>query len=833
MKIANANREFLSFGWVMANLPKRVTPLGGGLTVSFFLKATFRLVPGQAAQPVKEKCELPSGDTPILGDPSQGLGYASDFVPLKPRADFTAIGTAYPPKGGTKSFPVRMSVGDRVRELKVFGPRKWQKSEVGLGEKLGSAGPLVPVPLTYANAWGGTNYPLNPLGSGRTGERTHLLEYPDFNITSRDAMVGPAVFAPMPPDAPLRRAKLGTYDAGWLKERWPWLPQDFDYSYFNAAPEKQWMPGYLRGDEELSFENMHPTVPRYGSRLPGLRARCFVSQSTNWRVDLKPEEAEHSFREVPLQLDTLWVDMDKEKLVLVWRGVAPVRSLKLRDLEKVLIMTEPLGEPQKDPSHYLSIMEEILEPKPSPAPPRPEGDSPELAMLKARVAGLKAENAKLAEEAPVRKIRAEILRKDLEQMMPLRDQAMAQTETAMGELSKIIEEMGELKLPPSAMPLGQQLEIMSMRKEMEAIPSLPPEAKESLDTLASDLEQHHTVMNAKREESSKRLAELEEKFAANPRIRRVQDLYKTGEGEEKLVDMEKIRRLGLAHSDLTGADLSELDLSGVNFRGAVLRKVAFRGSNLSGADLRGANLSEADLSEADLTETNLSEVDLSEISATGTLWQNARLSGANLGKLDLKGADFSGVKAPRADFSGAELEGARFYGADLTYANFSGTQARGGDFRNAKLVYADFRGANAGGGKFSGADLDYFRGGDWADFTRSDFREAKGKNTTWQNSTLEKCDFQLAVIPSAKFSEAILRDAQLDRCDLTGGDFQDALMNRTLLTHANMMNCSLDRADLTEARMDGANLYGAGFWDAKLLRATWRGAFTPTSSLHV
>lgn len=833
MKIANPNREFLSFGWVMANLPTRITPYGGGLTASFFLKATFRLVPGETAQPVKEKCKPPSGDAPIHGDPAQGLGYASDFVPYKPKGEFTAIGTAYPPPGVTTSFPVRMSVGDRIRELNVFGPRKWRKAEMGLGERIGPAGPLVSVPITHANAWGGPDYPLNPLGCGRSGERAHLLEFADFHVTDRDALVGPAVFAPMLPDAPLRKSKLGTYDVGWLKERWPWLPEDFDYSHFNAAPEKQWMPGYFRGDEELTFENMHPTMPRYRSRLPGLRARCFLTQITNWRVGLKPEEAERSFHEVPLQLDTLWTDMDEEQLVLVWRGVAPVRSLKLRDLEQVLIMTEPLGEPRKDLFHYGTIMEEILHPKPPPAPPRPEGESPELAMLKERVAALKAENARLAEEAPLRKFRAELLRRDLEGMMPLREQAIASTQTAMEDLAKVVEEMGGLKLPPSAMPLGQQLEIMAMRKEMESIPSLPPEAKESLESLATDLEQHHSVMNAKREESAKRLAELEEKLAANTRLRRVPDLYMTGEGGEEMIDIEKIRRLGLAYSDLTGADLSGLDLSGINFRGAVLRKVKFRGSNLSRADLRGADLSETDLTGADLSDANLSEVDLTEANISEAVWKNARLAGANLGKLDLKGADFSGVKAVRADFSGAELEGARFIGADLTYANFSEVQARGADFRKAKLVYADFRGAQAGEGKFSEADLDYFRGGDQADFTRADFREAKGKNTTWQGSTLEKCDFQVAVIPSAKFSEAILRDAAFDRCDMTGGDFQDALLNRALLTHANMMNCSFDRADLTEANMNGSNLYGAGFWNAKLLHASWREAFTATSSLHV
>ncbi|MDX7993139.1 DUF2169 family type VI secretion system accessory protein [Xenorhabdus littoralis] len=36
-----------------------------------------------------------------------------------------------------------------------------------------------------------------------------------------------------------RRAKAGTYDETWLKERHPYLPDDFDFSYWNNAPEDQ------------------------------------------------------------------------------------------------------------------------------------------------------------------------------------------------------------------------------------------------------------------------------------------------------------------------------------------------------------------------------------------------------------------------------------------------------------------------------------------------------------------------------------------------------------------------------------------------------------------
>ena len=34
-------------------------------------------------------------------------------------------------------------------------------------------------------------------------------------------------------------ALAGTYDDSWKQTRWPGLPEDFDFGYWNCAPEDQ------------------------------------------------------------------------------------------------------------------------------------------------------------------------------------------------------------------------------------------------------------------------------------------------------------------------------------------------------------------------------------------------------------------------------------------------------------------------------------------------------------------------------------------------------------------------------------------------------------------
>lgn len=127
-----------------------------------------------------------------------------------------------------------------------------------------------------------------------------------------------------------RRALAGTYDQHWLDTRHPWLPEDFDFAYWNCAPSDQQVP-YLVGDEWLSFTNLcaadAPGVQtdqdgNHVLRCALPRHRAFVL--TRWHDGL--------LLPLPMRIDTLIADLDAHRIDLVWRLVLP-ESLPIRVAE--------------------------------------------------------------------------------------------------------------------------------------------------------------------------------------------------------------------------------------------------------------------------------------------------------------------------------------------------------------------------------------------------------------------------------------------------------------------------------------------------------------------
>jgi hypothetical protein len=165
------------------------------------------------------------------------------------------------------------------------------------------------------------------------------LEDPAHPIKSWKDQPRPMGFGPIGRTWQPRLKKAGTYDEKWIKERAPALPLDFDEGYYNCALEDQQIP-YLRGDEEVWVTNMHPQYPNFVSRLPGIRVRCLFQR------DLTSELVE----ELPMNLDTLWIDMEQLQMVLVWRG--RIKSEGLPEDTTFLTVQEELATPQRSPESY-------------------------------------------------------------------------------------------------------------------------------------------------------------------------------------------------------------------------------------------------------------------------------------------------------------------------------------------------------------------------------------------------------------------------------------------------------------------------------------------------
>lgn len=295
-------------------LPWSVRPPKPSRTV--VVKGTFDIQPGGAATPAVDQA-LPSGDLPTDAVPGC-LAYASDFAVFKPKADITLVGHAYPPRPGARVSTARFAFGTAFdRRIAVFGDRTWDR----LGAQTQPA-PFERVPLRWDHAFGGPKVAENPAGKSLPN-----IEDPDALVSARGDRGRPACFAPLPPAWSPRNERLGTYDARWLETRWPWLPADFDWSHFNAAPPEQRI-AYPEGDEPFRLMGMHPEQRILAGRLPGWRPRGFIQRT---------QDAGGAFLEVRLRLDTVHFDVDAMTVTLVWRGVLEVEDEDASELATVFV----------------------------------------------------------------------------------------------------------------------------------------------------------------------------------------------------------------------------------------------------------------------------------------------------------------------------------------------------------------------------------------------------------------------------------------------------------------------------------------------------------------
>lgn len=130
-----------------------------------------------------------------------------------------------------------------------------------------------------------------------------------------------------------RRHRVGTLDEAFFKSGMP-MPADFDFAYWNCAPDDQQVP-HLLGDEILELTNLCPP------QQPGSFADS--EGNTLFRLDLPghmPYVLAHkrTGQLVPmsLELDTVYLNLEQCTLTLVWRTVLP-EACQFRKLEARMV----------------------------------------------------------------------------------------------------------------------------------------------------------------------------------------------------------------------------------------------------------------------------------------------------------------------------------------------------------------------------------------------------------------------------------------------------------------------------------------------------------------
>jgi len=870
--------------FMFAQLPGRINFPGHSLTL--IVKGTFDLVPDRKAGSSDEQL-FPTGDEFFPDDVDMICAprYESDFAYYKPCADLLLAGHCHCPGGKpAPACPVTFSVGPVSRTLYVFGDRFW-KNLAGI-RSITDPESFTKMELRYENSFGGAGFKKNPIGKGAGAEESEKgtawalpnIEDPKDLIDSPGKKPEPAGFGPIGKMWEQRYSKMGTYKGTYMKHRWPWFAEDFDYAYFNAGPAGMQMSGHLRGDEPLYFENLHPKHPRFESALPGLRVRCFVNRLSG------TDGNGADFREISMKIDTLWADMDAEKLVLVWRGVMETASEDFEeDIAHIFVMSESLDQESDSLMRCHELFLEALaeeerqwemeQEEPSEEVKEASAESPqETEILKEE---LKAQTAAMLAKVGIDinslspekrekvtqdqdKIIDSITQKDSDKIAAIGEQDLKkQMSDAFSNAGIDVE-----NLPPiSDSAKAEQLRLFKKLGVDDPSIMQDPEIAEFMGILGAlmpklgiDPEDLTPVI----EEAKKQLAipetnEKEEQTALTREIVSSRASHGESFAGENLSGLD-LKGLDLKDLDFSGADLSGADLSGAaldrallagaelskcimdnahleetDLTGATLAEAKligalctgsnFTDANLVSADLSGADLTESVLEGADLTGATLEKAVLSEADATGAKLTEARLTGANLSEAifeqtEMKNALLEEVTAKDSNFVEADLSGATFAKSNLSGADFTGAVLNGADFRGAILAEASVEGATCMNADFTEADLTKLRASEGGNFTGSTFVKANGFESMWQDAILDKADFSFSKMQGADFTKASLQGVTMAAADMKRSRFMKANLSQARLVVMNLFESSMEKADLTEADLSGSNMYGAEFLDA-------------------
>ncbi|MEZ6037392.1 MAG: DUF2169 domain-containing protein [Planctomycetota bacterium] len=811
------------------------------------VRGVFRLAPGEPVVPIEDPIEqgFMSGDTYADDDLEQlgPLQHANDFADYKLHGEVLLKGSAHPPGGPATECTVRFAVGDWSKSLHVVGPRAY-KPGLLLGGKAGEPQPFASMPLTWQNAYGGEGYADNPVGRGFQGETLPTVQLPGKPVQKVGARsVTPATFLPISPQWPQRRGKRGrNYGDKWKRTRAPWYADDFDWTYFQSAPADQQLAGYLRGDEALSFDNLHPDAPSWQTRLPGVRIRVFV------------KTADGIVHEPEMALDTLLADLDDGKLCLLWRGLAPITQLDMSDVVAVLIAQEQLADAPADAAVYLRQLAEF-----EADPVGLDASLPAGFMMVANAIEA-AEQAEL-NGTPMPDLAA--IAAQLPPECPFPPWFLAAAGGDEDPLGILAQLPGGSSDQPAMMALAtpdKQAELQQQLAALQQDPAnavqllggiaalLPPEQQAGFQQALGGLEQALAASNQQQGSNAlaaaagnaEAAAPMSEGFATM--IDAVESVEQTqgalGDAPRSLDDAAALALARLATipvpemPDMTGVPMTEEDFAAetakLDAEEARLRKKLGDDPMLGMFDMGRELIANAPrpgeimagLGEIPsalqkvhdaLSAQGISAAALAPLTAllgkvTGLLDQlppAPPLPEGEFVKADLRGRDFSGQDLTGHCFCKSDLTGARFVDADLT----------GADFRKADLSGADLTGATLADATFGGATL-----------SKAKLTGVKARGVRFTSAELGEADFSGADLEGARLTSARAAKAKFGKARLCGADLRFADLAKVDLRDADLTDADLSLATVNLAKADGANFSGARFDAAKLTKSRLQGA---------
>lgn len=607
-------------------------------SLTVVVKGTFDPAAGDPA-PFAEEQEPVSGEAHLDDDVERAPCTPSDLALFKPAGELLVIGKAW----ATKPAPAVMAsfrVGSIAKRFAVFGERRWKGAFPAASDPL----PFREMPLDLEHAYGGKGFAANPFGVGRDDDRLPNLERPERLIALRGDHPQPVVVGPLPMTWPARLALAGTYDQAYMKERWPWLPEDFDFRFFQEAPSDQRLAsGYWRGDERFEIEGLHPDGS-VRSRLPQIAPRVLVSIAA---------QGEETFHEVVLRLDTIVWDGASARLSLTWRGLIEVPSASLDEVRTIFVAHDDLRSSLRSSEELRQRCAELLADEERE---EQEAEGEEPPDERATVPSPRPSAAESSVEPPA---------SEASSSAPLELRALVVTRIAAGLV------LSELDLSDADLS-GLDLSERDLRGAILRRANL------------AGARLCHAILSG----AVLAGANLTGADLTGADLREADVSYARADG------------IVLDGARAGGAIFTEASLIRANLNGLEAREASFAGADLADAAAAFAIFDSADLDGARLDRLRAPDASFIEASVEGACAERADFSRARM-----KCVRGEGLHAPGARFTAIDAEDAFFEGANLASADFTLARLPGADFSRAVLARAVLDGCVLRGATFDDGNL--------------------------------------------------------------------------------------------------------------------------------